>query len=141
MICTLTYLITQYRHLVPSSGAHPLHFDCPPPPSSPSQPMTFELFPVQQKINKADGVCVCQFRWHICQSEGVGNTEAAVMEAINLSAQSRLTSIKKRKHWKNTIDSYVGFYGRGYVCLVSDPALSFIYYVCFDRRLTISSHL
>ncbi len=62
-------------------------------------------FPVQQKINKADiwadGVCVCQWGrlgWHIFQSEGVGNTEAAVMEAINLSPQALLTSPIKKEN-------------------------------------------
>lgn len=111
-------------------------------------------FPVQQKINKAgiwaDGVCLCRwgrFGWHIFQSEGVCNAEAAALSKSSYGSNKSFsssaidTSYKKKKtHYKNTIDSYMGFYSQGYERLVSDPALPFIYYGCSDKWLTISSH-
>lgn len=70
-------------------------------------------FPVQQKINKAgiwaDGLCVCQwgqFGWHIFQSEGVCNTEAAALSkscyGSNKSFSSSAFDISYKKRENTT---------------------------------------
>lgn len=60
-------------------------------------------------------MCVCQwgqFRWHIFQSEGVCNTQAAVLSNScygsnkSFSSSACDVSFKERKHYTNTTDSY-----------------------------------